>query len=223
MKEILFASIDTLAAGLQWTMAELINNPTIFMKLRDEINAKVGPTRVVKESDIPNLPYLQAIVKESLRLHSPAPLIFRECTKDCVVNGYDVKANTRLLINLYGIMRDPEAWKDPDEFKPDRFWTNNSSSSSWDESDDSQSRFEQMDMKGMQDFSYIPFGGGRRACFGASLTLMVMHVTIGALTQCFDWKVKDGGKIDITIGSGFSGAMARPLVCYPISRFQHFQ
>ena len=78
-------------------------------------------------------------------------------------------------------------------------------------------------MKG-QDFHYLPFGSGRRACPGASHAMFVMHATIGALIQCFDWKAKDGEKIDNEVaGAGYSGAFALPLVCYPITRYDPFE
>ncbi|PKI72203.1 cytochrome P450 93A3-like [Punica granatum] len=211
--EMLIASIDTTSAALQWTMAELINHHRVFMKLREEIESTVGPSRLMSESDFPNLPYLQAVVKESLRLHTPTPLIFRECTKDCKINGYKVKAGTKIFLNTYAIMRDPETWQDPDEFVPERFLVNAEGS-----------QLDQAELMKGQDFgSYLPFGGGRRACIGAMHASAVIQATVGALIQCFDWKIKDGDKVDITVGSGFSGAMARPLVCYPVVHSDPFK
>ena len=102
-------------------MGELINNPEAFRKLRDEINTVVGPDRLVKESDVPNLPYLKAVMRETLRLHPSAPLIIRECAEDCKVNSSVIKAKTRVLVNVYAVMRDPESWANPDEFMPERF------------------------------------------------------------------------------------------------------
>ncbi|KAB1205678.1 Cytochrome P450 93A1 [Morella rubra] len=80
--EIFVAGTDTSSAAMQWAMGHLINNPQIFKKLREEINSVVGPNRLVKESDIPNLPYLRAVIKETLRLHPSGPLIIRECVED---------------------------------------------------------------------------------------------------------------------------------------------
>ncbi|CAN1278240.1 3,9-dihydroxypterocarpan 6A-monooxygenase [Linum perenne] len=197
--ELLMASIDTTAATLQWTMAELINRPTILNKLRTEIDSIVGSTRLVKESDVPNLPYLRAVVKESLRLHTAAPMIPRECTQDCQVNGFQVKVNTRVLVNAYAIMRDPDTWRDPDKFEPERFL------------------LEEMGYKG-NECRFLAFGGGRRACPGMNHGLIVTHTTIGGLVQCFDWKVKGAGTVDIKLVTGYSGAMASSLVCYPIPR-----
>ncbi|XP_057438725.1 3,9-dihydroxypterocarpan 6A-monooxygenase-like [Lotus japonicus] len=198
--DIFLAGTDTSSVALQWAMAEIMNNPRILNKLKAEIDAVVGASTLVKESDIPNLPYLQAIVKEVLRLHPPAPFALRQSIEDCIINGYDIKGQTRTLINVYAIMRDPEAWANPEEFIPERFL------------DDDQNV---MKMKS-EDFRYIPFGFGRRGCPGDSLALMVIQVTLAALVQCFDWKIKGGDKVNMEEGSSFSAGLAKPLVCYPV-------
>ncbi|KAK9128581.1 hypothetical protein Syun_017378 [Stephania yunnanensis] len=105
--EMFIAGVETSSKALQWATAELISNPIVFDKLREEIVSLVGTTRLVQESDIPNLPYLQAVVKEALRLHAPAPLILRKCTEDCKINGFDILKDTRILVNAYSVMRDP--------------------------------------------------------------------------------------------------------------------
>ena len=199
------AGVDTTAAAIRWAMVELINHPNIFQKLREEIDSVIGNNRLIKESDAPTLPYLQAVVKEILRLHPPGPLLRRLSNKASKINGFDIKEGTRVFINVYMIMRDPNVYQEPEKFRPERFLSGNST-----------------EIKG-QDFHYLPFGSGRRACPGASHAMFVMHATIGALIQCFDWKVKDGEKIDVGSSTGYSGAFAFPLVCYPVTRFDPFQ
>ncbi|KAE8734404.1 putative Cytochrome P450 [Hibiscus syriacus] len=98
VSDIFMAGTDTSSSAMQWAMGELINNPTAFKKLRDEIDSVAGSNRLVKESDIPNLPYHRVVIREILRLHPSAPLIIRECGEDCNVNGYLVKAKTRVLV-----------------------------------------------------------------------------------------------------------------------------
>ena len=83
MQDIIVAGTDTSAITTEWAMAELINNPKIMKKAVEEIDRVVGKERLLRESDIPNLPYLQSIVKESLRLHPAGPLIHRLSTEDC--------------------------------------------------------------------------------------------------------------------------------------------
>ncbi|CAK7342430.1 unnamed protein product [Dovyalis caffra] len=201
VQDIFFAGTDTSSAAMQWAMGELINSPKAFKKLRDEINTVVGPDRLVKESDVPNLPYLRAVMRETLRLHPSAPLIIRECAEDCKINGSVIKAKTRVLVNVYAVMRDPESWTNPNEFMPERFM----------ESSEEKIGEHQMEFKG-QNFRYLPFGSGRRGCPGASLAMMMMHAAVGALVQCFDWEVKDGKKVDLTQGPGFAAEMAHPPV-----------
>lgn len=196
------AGTDSTGNGLLWVLAELINNPVVFKKLREEINTVVGVHRLVKETDIPNLPYLQAVVKESLRLHPSLPLILRKSEEDCKVNGYDVLKNTRMMINVYAIMRDPNSWQNSTEFLPDRFME-----------EDDQNMDQLVGILG-QDQRFMPFGSGRRLCPGALLASNVIQLATALLVQCFDWKVKDGKIADTREGP--SGAMAHPLMCYPV-------
>ncbi|KAM7505514.1 hypothetical protein LguiB_004418 [Lonicera macranthoides] len=210
LEDIFLGGTDTTSVSLQWTLARLINSPQAFKKLRDEINSVVGPTRLVEESDVPNLPYLQAIVKESLRLNPSLPLIYRKCIKDCKINGYDIVEGSRMVVNVYAINRDPVYWKNPDDFIPERFL----------ESSMNNHRVTkyQLDIKGQnQNYNYLPFGSGRRGCPGVGLASVVLHVTIASLVQCFDWKIDGGDLVDLEEGSGFSVGMAHPLVCYPVA------
>ncbi|XP_045793401.1 cytochrome P450 93A3-like [Trifolium pratense] len=216
--DILLAGTDTSSVAMQWAMAEIINNPIILNKLRAEIESVVGPTRLIRESDVPKMPYLQACVKEVLRLHPPAPFALRQSSdQDCKINGYDVKAHTRTLINVYAIMRDPKSWVNPEEYIPERFLVSGDEINGGDDYEDVNK------MDGGDDFRYIPFGFGRRGCPGSSLALRVIHVTIGALIQCFEWKINGGDKVNMEEGSSFSVGLAKPLVCYPVTCFNPFE
>ncbi|CAK8543309.1 unnamed protein product [Lathyrus sativus] len=214
--DIFLAGTDTSSVAMQWAMAEIINNPKILNKLRAEIKSVVGPMRLVRESDVPKMPYLQACIKEVLRLHPSAPFALRQSAQDCKINGYDIKAQTRTLINVYAIMRDPQSWVDPEEYIPERFLE------SGDEINGGNEYGNKID--GGDDFRYIPFGFGRRGCPGSSLALRVIEVTIAALVQCFEWKIKGGdNKVDLEEGSSFSVGLKKPLVCYPVTCFNPFE
>ncbi|KAH6758011.1 hypothetical protein C2S52_023092 [Perilla frutescens var. hirtella] len=117
---LFIAGTDTSANTIEWALAELINHPKIMQNAVQEIESVIGNNRLVEESDIPNLPYLQAIVKETLRLHPGAPLLLRESSKDCIVAGYHIPAKTRLFINVWAIGRDPSHWDNALEFRPQR-------------------------------------------------------------------------------------------------------
>ncbi|OMO71598.1 Cytochrome P450 [Corchorus olitorius] len=187
----------------------------VYMKLRQEILSVVGSNRLVKESDVQNLPYLQACVKESLRLHPPSVLFLRQGMEACTIEGYNLKAKSRIIFNLHSLMRDPNSWENPNEFIPERFMGN---------SNNLNANKELMEMKG-QNFDYLPFGTGRRVCPGALLALAMTHSTIGALVQFFDWKIKGGDKVDLREAPGFAAtlAMASPFVCYPVTQCNPFK
>ncbi|XP_038718382.1 3,9-dihydroxypterocarpan 6A-monooxygenase-like [Tripterygium wilfordii] len=206
------AGTDTSSITVEWGLAELINHPQVMEKARIEINSIVGESRIVEESDIPNLPYLQAIVKEVLRLHPTGPLIVRESSEDCTIGDYNIPAKTRVFVNVWSLGRDPNYWKDPLEFKPERFmgqeWIGKSN---------------MLDVRG-QHFHMLPFGAGRRSCPGASLALQFVPTTLAAMIQCFDWKVSDGenGFVDMEEGPGLTLPRANSLVCVPVPRFNPF-
>ncbi|CAH8270307.1 unnamed protein product [Arabidopsis lyrata] len=220
--ELFMASLDTTSAALQWTMTELINHQDIFAKIRDEIKSVVGTSnRLIKELDLQKLPYLQAAIKETLRLHPVGPLLRRESNTDMKINGYDVKSGTKIFINAYGIMRDPTTYKDPDKFIPERFLVVEQ------DTERKMGYYQQymLELKG-QDVNYLAFGSGRRGCLGASHASLVLSLTIGSLVQCFNWTVKgDEDKIKIKLPTGFSAsgtAGGSSLMCSPELCFDPF-
>ncbi|XP_023518782.1 cytochrome P450 93A2 [Cucurbita pepo subsp. pepo] len=205
--DIFAAGTDASAVTTEWALAELINHPNIMEKARQELHTVVGKSRLVEESDITNLPYLQAIVKETLRLHS-SPLIVRESTESCTINGYEIPAKTQLYVNIWAIGRDPNQWERPLEFEPDRFMGKEGSVSG--------------DLRG-QNFNLLPFGSGRRSCPGTTLALLIVQTTLACLVQCFDWKVTGGdGKVDMEEGPGLTLPRAHPLICVPIACLSPF-
>ncbi|KAK8665188.1 hypothetical protein V6N13_005362 [Hibiscus sabdariffa] len=111
---------DTTVVTLTWAVSLLLNNRHVLKKVQDELDIHVGKQRQVEESDITNLVYLQAIVKETLRLYPAGPLITREAMEDCTVAGFHVPSGTRLLVNLWKLQRDPNVWDNPSDFMPER-------------------------------------------------------------------------------------------------------
>ncbi|KAG6606867.1 Cytochrome P450 705A20, partial [Cucurbita argyrosperma subsp. sororia] len=204
-KDLLLGGTGTSTEVAQWVMSELLNHPKVFNKLRNEIDSVVGTTKLVGEDDVPNLPYLQAVVKETLRLYPAVPIAMRACRQDCKINGFDVPKDTMVAVNLFAIMRDPKVWKNPNEFDPKRFT--------------GEERYE---IKGQQSFKFVPFGGGRRACPGSTLAFGFISTVVAAMVQCFDWKIGRNGdesKVDMEIGAAFTLPRANPLLCVPVLRF----
>ncbi|KAM3324156.1 cytochrome 93A2 [Capsicum chacoense] len=210
--DIFAAGTDTAAITVEWALAELINHPNIMQKAVHEIDLVIGKNRIVEESDILNLPYLQAIVKETLRLHPTGPMILRESTEDCCIEGYHIPKNTRLLVNTWAINRDPEYWKNPLEFIPERFLT-----------EDEGSPKCQLDVRG-QHYHFLPFGTGRRGCPGTSLALQIVQIILASMMQCFEWKVSGGliDKVDMEEAPGITLSRANPLVCIPVAKLNPF-
>ncbi|TKY53282.1 cytochrome P450 family protein [Spatholobus suberectus] len=196
--DIFMAGTDTSAITMEWALAELINNPQVMEKARQEIDSVTGNNRLIQESDLANLPYLQAIVKETLRIHPTSPFIGRESSESCNVCGYDIPEKTLLFINLWSMGRDPNLWENPLEFRPERFTGE-----------------ENFDVRG-QNFQLMPFGTGRRACPGASLALQVVPANLAAMIQCFEWKVD--GAVSMEEKPAMTLPRAHPLICVPMRR-----
>ncbi|CAL9234425.1 unnamed protein product [Arabidopsis halleri] len=204
--DLFIAGTDTSTHTIEWIMAEIMNNSCIFERLREEIDSVVGNTRLVQETDLPNLPYLQATVKEGLRLHPSSPIVIRTFEEGCKIGGFYIPEKTRLVINGYAIMRDPNNWEDPLEFKPERFLDS--------------SRSSQKDAIKEEVLRYIAFGSGRRGCPGANLAYVSVETAIGVMVQCFDWKIK-GDKINMNEAAGkITITMANPLKCSLVPRTQ---
>lgn len=200
--ELLSGGTDTSKQTIQWTMAEIINNPSTMERTREEIDSVVGKSRLIHETDLPNLPYLQAVVKEGLRLYPPIPVFGRRLQEGCVMGGFYVSDKTTLVVNGYAVMRDSDYWEYPVDFKPERFLA----------SEQEDATKEKVVLK------YLPFGSGRRACPAKNLAYISLGTAIGMMIQCFDWKI-EGDKVNMeeTL-SGMVLTMAHPLKCTPIPR-----
>ncbi|XP_047325114.1 cytochrome P450 CYP82D47-like [Impatiens glandulifera] len=189
------AGVETTSTMLIWTLCLLMNHRHVLIKVEEELDIHVGKERNVEESDIPNLVYLQAVIKESLRLYPPGPLAApREVTRDCVVGGYHVAAGTRLFLNLWKLQRDPKIWSEPLEFRPERFMTTHSNT----------------DVRG-QSFELIPFGAGRRVCPGINFAMQMGHLVLARLVHSFQISNINNELVDMTETEGLTISKATPL------------
>ncbi|KAG9449361.1 hypothetical protein H6P81_009326 [Aristolochia fimbriata] len=193
---VILPGSDTTSITLTWALSLLLNNRFALKKAQEKLDAYVGKDRNVTEEDIPNLSYLQAIVKETMRLYPAAPLaVPHEAIEDCNVGGFRIPAGTRVLLNLWKIHRDPSIWTDPLGFKPERFLTTNADT----------------DVRG-QHFELIPFGSGRRMCPGISFALKLTHLSLARLLHAFDIQTpSDDQPVDMTETPGLSIAKATSL------------
>lgn len=114
------AGTDTTFITLDWAMTELLMNPQAMEKAQKEVRSILGERRVVAESDLHQLEYMRAVIKEIFWLHPPVPvLVPRESMEDVVIEGYRAPAKTRVFVNAWAIGRDPESWEDPNAFNPE--------------------------------------------------------------------------------------------------------
>ncbi|CAO2209643.1 unnamed protein product [Urochloa humidicola] len=199
--DIYGAGSKTSAITLQWAMSELIRNPHVMKKAQAELRNILNGKPKVTEDDLGELKYLKLVIKETLRLHPPAPLLIpRESRESCKVLGYDVPKGTTVLVNAWAIGRDPKHWEDADEFKPERFES-----------------FE-VDYRGT-NFEYIPFGAGRRICPGILFAQANIELVLASLLYHFDWKVAFGLKpseLDMTEEMGLTIRRKNDLRLYPV-------
>ncbi|KAL7212811.1 hypothetical protein ACSBR2_015489 [Camellia fascicularis] len=199
-KDLFAAGTDTTSTTLEWAMTEILHNPKILSKARAELEQTIGKGKQVEESDITRLPYLQAIIKETFRLHPPAPLLLpHKVETDVEVCGFTVPKGAQVLVNAWAIGRDPSIWENPNLFMPERFLGS------------------QVDVRG-KDFELIPFGAGRRICPGLPLATRMVHLMLGSLINSFDWKLEDGiAPEDMKMEEkfGFTLKLAQPLHAIP--------
>lgn len=185
-------------------MASLLTNPSAAKKATAEIDAVVGTSRLLRESDLAGLPYLRCVVSQTLRLYPLAPShVPHEASRDCVLaGGHAVSRGTMVLVDVYSMQRDPAVWERPDEFVPERFMDGGAGAG---DRRDGSSRW------------MMPFGMGRRKCPGEGLALRTVGVALGVMMQCFEWAPEGGKEVDMSEGSGLTMPMATPLVgvCRP--------
>ncbi|XXG49882.1 hypothetical protein AAC387_Pa02g3934 [Persea americana] len=197
--EMIFRGTDTVAILLEWTMARMVLHPDIQAKAQQELDTWIGDSRQVRDSDISNLKYLQAIVKEVLRMHPPGPLLSwaRLAVHDVHVGKHFVPAGTTAMVNMWAITHDGSIWKDPWAFRPDRFVE------------------EEVSIMG-SDLRLAPFGAGRRVCPGKALGLATVHLWLARLLHQFTWLPLKS--VDLSESLRLSLEMKNPLRCRAVRR-----
>ncbi|KAL3739383.1 hypothetical protein ACJRO7_020750 [Eucalyptus globulus] len=200
--DLFIAGVDTSTSSLEWAMAELLHNPEKIERAHEELDQVAhGNERTLQEPDIARLPYLQAIVKETLRLHPPVPfLIPHKAESDVQICRFQIPRHAQVLVNVWAMGRDPGIWPDPGSFVPERFVG------------------REIDFKG-RDFELIPFGSGRRICPGMPLAYRMVHSILASLLRSFDWKLEQGVRpeeMDMTEKFGITLQKATPLRAIPM-------
>ncbi|KAL8118417.1 cytochrome P450 736A117-like [Apium graveolens] len=200
--DVLAAGTDTTFTVLEWTMAELLRHPQVMKKVQKELRLIFkNKSDIIAQDDYEKMPYLKAVIKETLRVYPPVPLLVpRKARNNVNVMGYDIVAGTTVIINVYAIGRDPSLWDEPDEFRPERFLNST------------------IDFRG-HDFQLIPFGAGRRSCPGISFAMVTNELVLANLLHKFYWELPNGTKgkdLDMTETTGLAIHKKGPLLAVAI-------
>ncbi|KAI5056281.1 hypothetical protein GOP47_0028099 [Adiantum capillus-veneris] len=204
--ELISASIDTSSTVLDWAMAELVKTPQAMIRVQMELDCVTkGERRMIREEELGNLVYLQAVLKETMRLHPPGPIMApRVSIEECEVGGYIIPKGSMLLSNMWAIGHDPKIWEDPERFIPERFLTEKGAL---------------IDFFG-NHFELLPFGTGRRICPGLPLAIPLIHSTLANLVHYFEWILPHGQYANLEEKFGIISTRAKPLIVIPQMRYK---
>ncbi|KAK7265516.1 hypothetical protein RJT34_33136 [Clitoria ternatea] len=203
LMDMVIGGSDTSSNTIEFAMVEMMQKPEVMRKVQEELEVVVGKEKMVEESHIHNLPYMQAVMKETLRLHPVLPLLVPHCPSETTtVAGYTVPKGSRVFVNVWAIHRDPSIWEKPLEFDPTRFLD------------------VKYDFSG-NDFNYFPFGSGRRMCAGIAMAERTVLYFLATLVHLFDWTVAPGDKLDASEKFGIVLKKKIPLVAIPTPRWSN--
>ncbi|EMS52347.1 Cytochrome P450 89A2 [Triticum urartu] len=194
--ELLSGPVDSTVNMLQWAMANLVTRPEIQAKLRAEIN-NVADGQVRDEE---HLPYLRAVVLESLRRHPPARFILPHAAageNGTVLDGFTVPKEVSVNFTLGDMAMDRKVWPDPTQFRPERFLPGGEG--------------EDLDLTGSKEIKMMPFGAGRRMCPGIDVSLLHVNLLVATMVRAFQWSEVPGEPVDFAETLELTIVMKRPL------------
>lgn len=195
--EVISAGTDTSATTAEWAMHHLVLNQEIQEKLYKEIVAAVGKDGLVKEEDVEKMPYLDAVVKETLRRHPPGHFLLSHAViKDTELGGYAIPAGVHVEFYTAWLTEDPDMWSDPGEFRPERFLEGDG---------------VDVDVTGTRGVKMVPFGAGRRICPAWSLGILHIHLLIARMVHAYKWLPVPGAPPDSTETYAFTVVMKNSL------------
>jgi cytochrome P450 len=206
VQDMFAAGTDTSYLVLEFTMAELMMHQDVMARLQAEVRSIIMPKgqQVITEEYLTGIPYLKAVIKETLRLHPPAPLLLPHLSlEECTIDDYVVPAGTRVFVNFWAIGRDPRFWDAAEEFKPERFINKGATEAAV------------VDFRGF-DFQFLPFGSGRRLCAGIDFAMANVEIMLANLVCHFDWEITGGAtEIDMTEVFGLAVHRKEKLILTP--------
>jgi cytochrome P450 len=197
---LIAAGHETTSNALSWTFHLLSQNPDVYQRLLTEIHTVLGD-RAPSVDDLPRLPYLDAVITESLRVYPPAWTVNRLAREPFELGGYYFPAGTRAIIPQWVVHHLPEVWGDPENFRPER-WT---------------PEYRQRLPRG----AYFPFGMGPRICIGMPLAEMEMRLVLATILQRYTprvvpgWPVQPFARITLRLKNGLGVRLEPPSVAPP--------
>ncbi|XP_030468614.1 flavonoid 3'-monooxygenase CYP75B137-like [Syzygium oleosum] len=202
LTDVIVGGTDTTATMVEWVMAELLQNQNLMNKAVHELTEVVGEDKMVEEHHLPELKYLNAVIKEAFRLHPALPLLVpRTPHASCVIGGYTIPKGSNIFLNMGYIHKDPKIWDKPSEFRPERFLEDP----------------HEYDLSG-NNFTYMPFGSGRRICAGLPLAERMLKYVLASLLHSFEWELPRGAELELSDKSGIVVKKMNPLVAIPRPR-----
>jgi cytochrome P450 len=181
LRTLLAAGHETSATALAWALYHIFADDEVHERVVDELATASTP------SELPALPYLGAVIKETLRMHPPVPIVLRRLTDSITVAGEEFHPGQIVGVALFALHYNPAIWRDPDRFDPDRFVGRRGS-----------------------PFEYAPFGGGYRRCIGATFASSELAVAIGTIMSCLDLRMPDSERTRRPPGSVARGIAVAP-------------
>ncbi|GMJ14921.1 cytochrome P450, family 706, subfamily A, polypeptide 6 [Hibiscus trionum] len=198
--DMMIGGTDTIPTTVEWAMTELLRHPDIMTKLVSEVDTVAGNENLVEDSHLPQLTYLEAIVKETLRLHPVAPLLLPHMSSETsTIGGYTIPKHSKVFINAWAMQRNPELWDDPLCFQPERFLK------------------ADISYQG-NNLRYIPFGSGRRICAGIAMAEKMVGLLLAVLVHSFEWKLPEEKRPGVEEKFGAVLKKMDPLVAIPFAR-----
>ncbi|XP_060210024.1 premnaspirodiene oxygenase-like [Lycium barbarum] len=195
--DMFVAGSDTSSSTIIWVLSEIMKNPYVMAKAQAEVRDVFKDKKTFDDDDyLDKLNYLKLVIKETLRLHPPTPLLVpRECREETEIDGFTIPFKSKVLVNVWAIGRDPESWENSESFIPERF--ENSS----------------VDLNGTH-FQFLPFGAGRRTCPGRLFGLALVTLPLAYLLYHFNWKLPNGmdpNDLDMTESNGMTARRDKDL------------
>lgn len=165
---LILAGHETTALALSWCFYLLAKNPVVAGRLREEASRVLGD-RSVTLADIPNLPYTNLVIQETMRLYPPVWVIGRDAVADDELGGYHIPKGALILTSPYVMQRDPSLWPEPEKFDPERFLPERSID--------------------RPRFAYFPFGGGQRLCIGQQFAILEATIILATVVRRYELRL----------------------------------